>query len=296
MLKEGLFLVSDQEHILSEEEALVQEEPPSQFSYEQNSDENEQEVRSRLEEQAPGCTTFLEEKHNITHFARYPDTVLLDMYERRNDRDMPWGVMIVAKADHNGAFYHQDALAELHNEFGGQFQTRIIEADTVEEALALTQALVTEYGQASYGMLCAHGHEDGFHLGEEGTGDTEENPDLHTSHLGTMLELSELLQTSLKEEAEICFVSCSTGKNADSIAPQVANLSERTTHAPTTDTNIDSFGAHRAGGVLRFNPEYTEGNARKTEAGEGIVNYDLVQDIQRVRNAVVQKNNFAFAA
>lgn len=249
-------------------------EVPLESDSEMRDESNENEVRNRLEEIEPGCVSYCESECNISHFARYPTDVILNMY-RQKDNYGPWGVVFVAKADHNGAFYYQRAMEEMHREIGDEFTTRIVEVDSIEDARRYGAALVAQYGEAGFGIVEAHGNPEGFDFGAERVSqlepdqETKESPQdvLGEEHAHTSMHaFADLIQELLVNQAGLCFLSCSTGKEEDSVGMEIAQAAGVEGVAPREDTNIHSFGARVEGKSVKFDPVYTNGEARKMAA------------------------------
>lgn len=141
---------------LSPPQALVQlEEREKELQgqgYEQFTEEDEQLVRTLLEQAMPGCVDYCERECNVSHFARYPHNVLMDMYKNRTGGHQ-WGVMFVAKDDHNGAFYHQKALHDMHQEIGSKVMTRIVEIGSIQDARKYSARLAAEHSEAAFAIV-----------------------------------------------------------------------------------------------------------------------------------------------
>lgn len=60
-----------------------------------------------LETAEPGACVALNKEFGVKTFGRYPTKMLIEQYRQRN-KDIPYGLVIYPRADHNGAFY-QDA-------------------------------------------------------------------------------------------------------------------------------------------------------------------------------------------
>ncbi len=201
------------------------------------SESDDNRVRGEVDAEAPGASAFLSDYYNIEHFARYPKEVLVEMSRSRDDAG-PWGLIIVAKADHNGAFYSPENLAKLKNQVGGSFKMRIVEAGTVEEAQELTAKLTRAHGRAGYCMIGGHGSSVSIQFGEAPatapTGPEQEltykltaqkegedkQADSGPRPRASLATLGETLDSNLEERAGIVLFSCSTAadpnKQADS--------------------------------------------------------------------------------
>ncbi|MFZ2882186.1 MAG: hypothetical protein WA019_03870 [Candidatus Moraniibacteriota bacterium] len=57
-----------------------------------------------LESVYPGSAGVLSKQFGIRHFGRYPEKLLAEQYQERDNCDKPYGVMFSAISDHNGVF------------------------------------------------------------------------------------------------------------------------------------------------------------------------------------------------
>ncbi len=210
-----------------------------------------------LEQLRPGSVALLQTKFNLEHFARYPMSVLLELYDSRMDRG-PWGLIVYAKSDHNDALYHQpEQLTEMHEKLSGKLNLRIVESDNTQELTKHLSELKEEFGEASFLVVCGHGTKDGLTLGGGG----EDHESLQKESPSTMA-FADSTRSFLTEGAEICMLSCSTGK-ADGIGQSLSEQTGATVSAPESDTALDSFGVELNGDKVSFKPVYTSGNAAR---------------------------------
>jgi len=246
--------------------------PTAQESYKVKGEVDEQHVRAELNQIVPGAVQYLANENNISHFARYPLQLLVDMYQAK-DSSKPWGLVIASKDDHNGAFYHSGALNKLHRSIGSEIHTRVVETASVQEATALAEKLAGRFGPASYLILRGHGNEMGIQFGAEGEEGSElQHPDAdpmqesETTEKASISEFADSIKGVLLPGAGICFDSCSTGASDESIAQELATQSGHDTAAPTGDSGMIDLGAQVVGRVVKFQPKYHEASTRMSKA------------------------------
>ncbi len=231
-------------------------------------------------QEAPLDTARLKSEFNIDFPDRYPSEVLQQML----DGDMtgkPWGIVVVAKYDSNGALEYMPQLSGLHEDLREEAAIRVVEASSPEEASELTAALVAKYGKASFGIVVAHGSEKGFTFDdvEGGRVEVDEPVDEEPEGLPEVTMngfeeegeegekssfdiFSETLATHLEDDASVVLVSCSTGKGKNPVGKQLARVTHLSVTAPDADTNVsDLHGEVKAGGV-EIRPEYNKASAQ----------------------------------
>lgn len=192
-----------------------------------------------IERERPGqrvCETLLRE-FGIAHFGRYPITVLCEQFDRRND-NTPYGVVAVARSDHNNAlrlseherFDHLRTLLDGARRQG--FAVRIIEFDSgrsiAQQIIGLRRRYETEMDEGhriGFGMLVVHGGTHSLHPGE-----SIGNEALNSKTVGA-------LALAMTPGAWVTLVSCSTGKDDNGVAAILSRHGLRVI-APSEDTNI----------------------------------------------------------
>lgn len=130
----------------------------------------------RIEQAKPGAITRLAQDYGITNFNRYPETALLRQVERHDDHTSPYGLVIVARADHNGALSASRAgLEHLAEQLDGWCELRFIEISTKTELKRRLDALAERQGpanhQAEFGIILAHGNSESLVFGRNRDGD-----------------------------------------------------------------------------------------------------------------------------
>lgn len=192
-----------------------------------------------LEKKHPGSTTVLAQEFGVRTFARYPEELLAAQFEERNKNDKPYGVMISAENDHNGAFYTwKDQFAEMYHDLEGQYYLRALECGTVGDLMQLLVGLDQRYGQQnkiSFIILNGHGHKNGFTFGaDKKTGSRLHKQDLHHP------VAQEVVKHLFVKEPTIVVNSCRTGSPGG------------LTQALSKLTGGKAFGARGESGVLQL--------------------------------------------
>lgn len=204
----------------------------------------------------------LKEEYNIDHPERYPAAILSEMLQDTKD-NKPWGIVIVAKHDHNGAFSQTSALENFHRDLKGQYRLRIIEAESAEVAKEFSGKLAEKNGKYSFGVLMAHGNSEGFQLNKGIGGDVQNNEESASSSSDEILEdgdsvtqFAEMLKEDSEESAHFVFLSCSTAKGNSPIAKDIAEDSERTIHAPDEDVYGADLNPSLNQGRIEMDPNF----------------------------------------
>lgn len=123
-----------------------------------------------LEKQDPGICSFLHEKFGISHFYRYPAELLVKQHQEYENNDKPYGVIMAAKADWNGALYQTEyVLGNVLNSLDGHYYLRVYECDGPYELTKDLAKSDKKYGQEhkiSFLMVMGHGTSDAITLGD----------------------------------------------------------------------------------------------------------------------------------
>jgi len=182
----------------------------------------------RLEKTYPGICIFLQEKYGITHFKRYPDSLLISTYQNHEGSPLPHGVVVVAKDDYNGAMDIGTRLEMLLTQTDGHFITRVVEVrDKLDAAKRLLQ-LRRKYGNISFIIGVAHGSRDSMTLG--------------SGHITTdnMSVLQNGWRDLFVENPDFIFHSCRTGEE-DAIGQTFSRVFDARVTAPVTTNGIKSI-------------------------------------------------------
>lgn len=175
----------------------------------------------------PGICQFLYSVYGIRDFTRYPQSLLVRQYNNEENLDIPYGIAIYSRSDHNGAYYcHKDGLWELNEQLTqGDSLMRIAECASANEFYKLLERLNDKYGQKhkiSFVIIAAHGYIDGVLLGLD---NYLESIDL--TPVGQFFEC----------DATLIFISCDTGQEGG-IAHSVSKNLRVKTIAPDDKTSL----------------------------------------------------------
>jgi|GEM_PF-2324234 len=206
-------------------------------------------VMERLEEQRSGIVKTLLEEYGIKEFRRYPNEVLIDQFDNKNN-DVPYGAIMFTNDDHNQSFDQKEAVIqsifEQTKEHG--LHIRISEFNSRYSLMKRFASLNSKYGdknKISYLMLGAHGYKDGFSTNFS----TEVNSsDIQGKGVARIKEY-------LIEDPEILMVSCSTGQEGG-IAQEISKAYSAKVHAPTEDTSVTSVKVSLQEGKPTFKVVY----------------------------------------
>lgn len=166
-----------------------------------------------LESERPTSAATLEKEFGVRAFGRYSPEMLLRQVRERNDTEKPYGVLVMARGDHNGALFNArplEAFRGLEHHL-----TRIIEVESLREAARrFLQMERRGYPKASFMLIGGHGTPDAVQLGiasnYDAQGMSESGQQFDTRHLkGRGVE--RFGERFLQPDAPVIFDSCSTG-------------------------------------------------------------------------------------
>lgn len=191
----------------------------------------------RLEGKDPGICLFLWKNFGIVNFGRYPDEVLLQQ-RKQFENVGPYGIIMYARDDHNGAFNRPYLIKDMAEQAGDALNLRIMEVQDLIGAVRMLIRLHQQYFQKGLGhkiqfaLFGGHGTSDCIQLGNDyQQGYQVVSDDLNRAG-------GERLRNFFEEDAVIILQSCSTGME-DGIGQKLsALLSNIIVIAPMTPTNI----------------------------------------------------------
>lgn len=226
-----------------------------------------------LERKHQGIARFLSEEFGIYDFSRYPEELLTRQFEERDRTDLPYGVVLYPRHDHNGAFYNtKRALESLGKDLGGIYALRIGEGEDKIEIVKMLRKLNRKYGKQhkiSFAVVGGHGTPTSIQLGTDSEWDEKQM--IHSSDLN---DRRAQRKSYFEENPTLILISCSTGAN-EGIGQELSRLFGATVIAPKVDTNISNMrAAVNEQGELEFIVEYnqaessvfTKGNSVKEQA------------------------------
>lgn len=224
-------------------------------------------VIDELEEQRTGIASVLHREFGINFFVRYPNELLSRQYEERDRTDLPYGIILYPRNDHNGAFFNwisDREFQQLNKDLAGKFAIRVLEARSKYDIAKALVRLHRRYGAAhriSFAIIGGHGTKDSIRFGD-------------SSEKRYMLYVEDLFgrgarKTSkfFEQNATIILQSCSTGKEGG-IGQKLSEVLGARVIAPDIPTNIESLRATINNGNILFQVKYGEpGVARTYHAG-----------------------------
>lgn len=215
-----------------------------------------------LEVASPGSVRVLAEEFGILNFARYRSTTngignLVDQYEHRDDRSLPYGMVVVDRDDHNKAFLGLDkAVDDLvdKNYLNKEYLLRIYEIDEGDSLVETFRSAKRRYGpnredghKISFGYWAGHGT-----IKSVGKYLSTNDP------LFWDTALQAEVRNMFVEHPTIIFASCLTGR-IGGIAHQTSEILQATTFGPDNISgtpDIQTF--HTGGDVFTFNVRYPQ--------------------------------------
>ena len=209
-----------------------------------------------LEKSEPGITQWLIRERNIKSFARYSSILLIAQETQSEDKTTPYGVIIVAREDYNGAF---SDLTYEDNLFSGleHHLTRIIEVDNNIDAADRLLRMVKKYGKSSFLVIHAHGTAESL-LWEETEQDNQGVFELEDLKKG--LGIQRIGKKITYPNAPVLFISCSTGEE-QGVAQHVADYWEVNTTAPNEVTGGYIESIHETANSIDFKVYYNTAKA-----------------------------------
>ena len=119
-----------------------------------------------LEKEKTSMSKTLQEEFGIHNFGRYPLELLHRQFIQR-DANIPYGIVILPREDHNGVFYDLDGvLQDLFTQIGTDYGIRVTEVSTAQGLVNRLTAFDVRYGSQSsktdhfpisFGILGGHG-------------------------------------------------------------------------------------------------------------------------------------------
>ena len=169
---------------------------------------------SSLEKERPCISSVLQSEFGISWFARYPEELLIEQYDKRGIKDLPYGIIIYPQADYNQAFYsefsNRNIFERLGDQLKGKYEIKIFEAKNSLELVHALNKSRKEYGKISFAIIGGHGSKDSIVLGNSVFNPERKQGVLDQAHVANKGASS--LQLAFIENPTIILVSCSTGE------------------------------------------------------------------------------------
>ncbi len=232
-----------------------------------------------LEESHPGICKVLMNEFGISNFNRYPKELLIDMYEQRDNSNIPYGLMLYPKADHNGAFYPiKGLIGEFYQQLKGLgYGMRIYETGSKNEIARAFISSKKRYGldnKPAFVILAGHGNPNSIVFGEIQNGGIvidKKNARSIISQADFEGKGVKRIGEFIADNANIVLISCSTGV-VGGIAQKISDTySGVVVTAPEVDTNLSGLEVTRDDqGALKFTVSYHSGDTKFFTDGKNI--------------------------
>lgn len=225
-----------------------------------------------LEEKEHGCPVLLHEEFGISDFARYPSSLLLEQYRKREDCDKPYGVIIFPKEDYNGAFYADGsrwALGDLDESAKGKFYLRVAECESKQDIARVFIKFNKKYNpkdgsghKISLLILGGHGTEYSIRFGGDDARHTLQIEDFTGKGVKKTSKFFESNPT-------IILSSCSTGVE-EGIGQELSKKLGAKVIAPKVPTNLHSINLKEKEGSFTFDVEYKSDEKGEYQQGVSV--------------------------
>ncbi len=211
-----------------------------------------------LESQEKESVKLLVEYYGIHEFHRYPKEMLLDQV-RGHGKDVPYGVVIFPRADHNNAFDKPQLFDDMYKVAQGRHLVRVFEAAGKRDLARSMAKLRGMSHKIDFLILGAHGSSEGMQFGYfEGGKESLVQEDL------VDLENATSIEGLLAEDCPVVLKSCSTGAEAG-FAEDLSSKIRRRVQAPKIDASTDFHLFYDENGRPQLEAEYTDIKTRNTD-------------------------------
>lgn len=211
-----------------------------------------------LEDERPGIARVLYEKFGIRNFERYPESVLQAQFDERDNTEKPYGVMLQATHDWNGAFGHgslggsdRQIWEKLFRQIKARYALRIVEAKNKVEVARRLIGLNKTYGKhhkIAFALIGGHGTKDHITLG----GTHRKNMILFEDLAG---KAAQRTGGFFAPNPTIVLASCSTGAEGG-IGQELSKVLGAKVIAPKVPSGIKNIDAIISDDGIDFDVEY----------------------------------------
>ena len=220
-----------------------------------------------------GAARFLNREFGIYDFGRYPAELLAEQYVERNNADLPYGLIIAPRDDHNGAFYqdrnlYEDLLRRVKflGEPDERWIMRVVEVGNKRELARFALNLPEKYGQAKFGIVGGHGVPESIALGDGWKGMYN-------------FSIIDLLGQGVQKGGDMLFengstiilFSCQTGVESG-LAQKSSETFGFEFIGPEESTSPRHNNVEKHEGKLQFEVEYHKGASRAYKGGKLVKN------------------------
>ncbi len=173
-----------------------------------------------LEQKAKGSTKYLIDEYNIHCFSWYPEEMLLDQYEQRNEKtNRPQGILLGTLHDWNNS-NRRSNKSSTYERFYNQvknagYEMRAAEVATRDELLYMAYKEVKDHGQLDFAVV--DGHANTFLIG------LGERPEDVITYNDFSSKASNIVTDAIKPGGTIVLSGCNLGQ----IGGFAQKLSER---------------------------------------------------------------------
>lgn len=232
-----------------------------------------------IEAKRPGAAALLRREFGVMDFGRYPEDLLLKQCETSDDPESPYGVLIVARDDHNGRLYgERETWSGLDKGLEDKYLLRVVECGSKQELARRLLQMDRRYGKSQkigFALLFGHGSKDGVTLGSvedpEVTG-----PIKRKSRPDQRIAADDLKGPGfrrgaglLRPDAQIAVIACSTGAEGGFVDHVASELGHPAV-GPAAPGNLSSIKPIFAPeGSVRFEIAFNWTEARHSEPGHG---------------------------
>lgn len=222
-----------------------------------------------LESQRPGMVKTLINDYKIYDFGRYPREMLIEQYDQRDNKELPYGIVLNPRSDWNGAFYdNKKVFQELFTQLKEKgYGLRVFEVGSMYDVARSLIKADKRYGEShkiSFVIVGGHGSWQSIRFGSDSEPFNIFNIDEHleTSRDYLLLKQRDLKGSGVQRSIEffepnptIILSSCTTGANRG-IAQEISRLGA-TVIGPDKPTSIKNIKVARGeDGKLNFGVDY----------------------------------------
>lgn len=208
----------------------------------------------QLEAHQSGLTRFLEKEFGIRNFDRYPEEMLIDQYENRENKEVSYGIILNPADDYSGAFSEDYThWQKLREQLDGKYSIRIIECESKWDIARALINLDRTYGdkqKVSFALIGGHGTEKMIKFGGDDARHRLHVDDLQGSGV-------EKVKKFFTENPTIILLSCSTGAESG-IAEELSRVMHAQVLAPKTPTSVKDINAQLTDDNIVFSIEWDE--------------------------------------
>lgn len=229
-----------------------------------------------LESKSPGIIKYLNSQCGIFHFSRYPEQILLKQYQKKDDLNIGYGLVLAAgddkgsetgDADSYQDEHWQNVMSSLDSQLGEADMVRIIECVVVENFFDQIIKFRKKYGnrKAKFLYLAGHGNNQQFFFSSK----KKLSEVLDTRYIHKNSPYVKILDNFLDKRAQIVFDACSLGKIDEEyrdmcLAPELASCLNRDVIASEGIGSISELKIDRLpDNSLRFYPKFSDNSTIK---------------------------------